>query len=99
MAQIHVDGRGLPTLAIPDAAGRLHDYRVCRAAPGLDEIAYDCERLDTGVVHRVSRDRGGRWRCSCGDSIYRRRQSACKHMTHVAGLVRLIDDLTSGETP
>jgi hypothetical protein len=75
------------------------DYRLERAAPGLDRWACTLTKLDgprKGSQYRVALDHRGRWRCQCEAYRFCRspdgrwpHEHFCKHADFVSGLAKL----------
>jgi hypothetical protein len=72
---------GSLSLQIPDAEGRVLDYRVEFVAPGLDDFAVKLH--GGGGPYRVARGPRGRWSCQCPAFRYR---FGCKHALGVRNL-------------
>lgn len=80
MISLDIDERGLGTLAIADAEGELHAYRVRLIPRGLALWAVEMVRCDTEASYRVALYAPSRWTCTCPAETYRKRGSDhCKH--------------------
>ena len=84
----------VPTLPIGG-----EDYTLERLPPGADALAVRVANAgEPERSYRVSRDRGGFWRCSCPSWRYTRppagRPRECKHTRAVRRLLRLALEVT-----
>jgi hypothetical protein len=70
---------GEVALLIPSPDGELHAYALRRA--------------ERRLAYRLSRDRSGRWRCSCPAARYAKGGAPCKHQTHARSVIEWAEAL------
>lgn len=86
-------------LEIEDHDGRVITYLWEVAPPGLDDWRVILRRLDAKAgPYEVTRTPGGRYRCTCKDSLFgaRKRGTPCKHRVMCQRLYAVARRLNNG---
>lgn len=92
---------GVPCVWLP--AGRKRElvcYEVRRVpdVEGWRSSAVEQQGDTTAEHHHTVGERGGRWRCTCRDWLFRGRQRFCKHIAATREVLAFIKALTGVES-